>query len=73
MDSCQVTTNHNTEDDDNDKSRGSETNNVSMTEETAEEEEDGNSNLNEDLLCEHGKFRLTCCYISTSYFRNCVP
>ena len=71
MDSCQVTANHNLEDEDDANASRIENNDVSMTEEEngteqldknekengAEENEDDNdSKFNEDLLCEHGKF-----------------
>ena len=70
MDSCRVTANHETEDDDEDKARQHENNDMTMTEEGGkpqtldgdlqdpgeqEEEDEGNSEFNEDLLCEHGK------------------
>lgn len=72
MDSCQVTANHDTEDEDDAKARGIENNDASMKEqenapqqldknlqEAAEEDEDdSDSKFNEDLLCEHGKFSL---------------
>lgn len=72
MDSCQVTANHDTEDEEDAKARGIENNDASMKEqenapqqldknlqEAAEEDEDdSDSKFNEDLLCEHGKFSL---------------
>ena len=70
MDSCRVMANHETEDDDEDKARQHENNDMTMTEEGGkpqtldgdlqdpgeqEEEDEGNSEFNEDLLCEHGE------------------
>ena len=70
MDSCRVTANHETEDDDEDKARQHENNDMTVTEEGGkpqtldgdlqdpgeqEEEDEGNSEFNEDLLCEHGE------------------
>ncbi|KAJ7393218.1 Ubiquitin carboxyl-terminal hydrolase 48 [Desmophyllum pertusum] len=69
MDSCQVTANHDTEDEDDANARGIENNDASMKEqenapqqldknlqEAAEEDEDdSDSKFNEDLLCEHGE------------------
>ncbi|RMX53049.1 hypothetical protein pdam_00014581 [Pocillopora damicornis] len=75
MDSCRVTANHETEDDDEDKARQHENNDMTMTEEAGkpqtldgdlqdpgeqEEEDEGNSEFNEDLLCEHGSVRCLC-------------
>ena len=71
MDRCQVTANHDAEEDDEVKVKGIEDNDVSMTEEektpqqmdenpqetgVEEDEDDSDSKFNEDLLCEHGKF-----------------
>ena len=71
MDRCQVTANHDTEEDDEAKLKGISDHDVSMTEEekvpqqmdenpqeigAEEDEDDSDSKFNEDLLCEHGKF-----------------
>lgn len=71
MDRCQVTANHDAEEDEEAKVKGIEDHDVSTTEEEktpqqmdenpqetgAEEDEyDSDSKFNEDLLCEHGKF-----------------
>ena len=71
MDRCQVTANHDAEEDDEVKVKGIEDQDVSMTEEektpqqmdvnpqetgAEEDEDDSDSKFNEDLLCEHGKF-----------------
>lgn len=71
MDRCQVTVNHDAEEDEEAKVKGIEDHDVSTTEEEktpqqmdenpqetgAEEDEyDSDSKFNEDLLCEHGKF-----------------
>ncbi|KAL9971020.1 hypothetical protein ACROYT_G023497 [Oculina patagonica] len=69
MDSCQVTANHDVEDEDDANASRNENNDVSMTEEenateqvdknvqengAEEDENDSDSKFNEDLLCEHG-------------------
>ena len=72
MDKYQVTANHDTEEDEEAKVKGIEDHDVSMTEEektpqqidenppetgTEDDEDDSESKFNEDLLCEHGKFK----------------
>lgn len=71
MDRCQVSANHDAEEDDEVKDKRIEDHDVSMTEEertpqqmdenpletgVEEDEDDSDSKFNEDLLCEHGKF-----------------
>lgn len=71
MDRCQVTANHDAEEDEEAKVKGIEDHDVSTTEEdktpqqmdenpqetgAEEDEDDSDSKFNEDLLCEHGKF-----------------
>lgn len=71
MDRCQVTVNHDAEEDEEAKVKGIEDHDVSTTEEektpqqmdenpqetgAEEDEDDSDSKFNEDLLCEHGKF-----------------
>ena len=65
IDSCQNTANHDTEEEDEVKTNGSKSDDVSLTgkekespEHEMDEEEDneGDAKFNEDLLCEHGRF-----------------
>lgn len=72
MDKYQVTGNHEAEEDEEAKVKGIEDHDVSVTEEektpqqidenppetgTEDDEDDSESKFNEDLLCEHGKFK----------------